>query len=234
MEIPSHIQVKLRQAAEVHPDIVEACVKQLSTPSARQLEEIGSYVGTMSNLFRSALNYATQGFCETVLKELLAPRTFESLNSDFPYSETRAGFDKKELVKLLSTHSKTVYEFLESVQPYYRGNEWLLNLIRISNIDKHVVINQVNMLNPVDVAFVGSKFEVSFLGDKLMASHADGSITVHTLPCFVKPYDMFATRDGKWALFLADVNNQKLGLMKFVSAIQEKVPRLISDFYTLC
>lgn len=233
MEIPSRIHVKLKQAIELRPKIIAGCVQQLSPPSAQQLEEIGSYVGSMTNSFRSALNYAIQGFCETNLKGTLPPNQYKRLKFDFPYSETRAGFDKIELVQLLASHFKAVYAFLEKEQPYHVENVWLLQLMKISNIDKHIVINEISVPTIKDVALAESRFRAEFFGDKVMASHEDGSVTVHATPCFIEPYQMFASKDGTWRLFLIHLKDQNLGLMKFIVTIEQKVPKLISDFFAL-
>ena len=231
--IPSRVQIKLNQASELYPKIVSSCVRYLELPSSQILEEIGSYIGSMVNNLRSALNYAMQDFCEGHLRNILSPRDYKSLNRDFPYGKSKAEFERKRIIEPIANHFKDIYNFIERIQPYHNKNAWLWYLMRISNIDKHITINEVATPMPTCVALRDSKFRAKIFGDKVMVSHSDGSVSVHTTPCFIEPYQMFASSGGKWILFLISIDNQNLGLMRFVTDVNHGVSRLISEFYDL-
>jgi hypothetical protein len=129
------IQVKLEGADERKQEIMRLCLQQCLSPNDKNLLKIGSYIGYFANNLRSALNYTMNHFFETRMKLALSPCEYKSVrrNKDFPWTDSKTTFDKKELVTLTRNNYRAAYDLLERVQPYHKGNEWLARLMKISN-----------------------------------------------------------------------------------------------------
>lgn len=231
-------QVKLERADEIRQQIMSLCLKQCESPSDRNLLKIGSYLGDFTNNLRSALNYTMRQFVEARLKSVLSPGEYKALRNkqDFPWADSRADFDNKTLVDHTKSHSRAVYEFLESAQPYHQGNEWLRHLMRISNRDKHEVINEVKEPSPVAVSFMNPDGtphpEPLFFGpgfDRILVISGKEP-HVHLVPCYYAPFGGFAIRGRKWVFFLISIDQVQLGLTRFIEHVPLKVKNLIDDF----
>ncbi|MDH4136604.1 MAG: hypothetical protein OEW09_07820, partial [Anaerolineae bacterium] len=63
-----------------------------------------------TNNLRSALNYTMRHFIEVRLKSVLSRSEYKKIrrDHDFPWSDSRAGFDKKAVVGYVRSHSKPI------------------------------------------------------------------------------------------------------------------------------
>lgn len=241
MNLINQPQVKLETADEKKQQIMMLCLKQCKAPDDIKLLKIGSSLGDFVNNLRSALNYTMQHVVEASLKPALPSSEYKALkrNQDFPWFDSRTDFDKKDLVKHTRSHCKPIYDFLEGVQPYHQGNEWLRDLMRISNRDKHVIINQITDPEMLAIAFMGPggtphrgpSFFGSGLDRILVPSNPEPH--VHLCPYYYYPYGMFAVKGGKWALFLVLIDQKKLGLTRFLENTTPNVKTLIDNLIAL-
>lgn len=92
--------------------------------------DIKDYVGHL----RSVLDYLAG---EIVIKH--CPNANLNNKLYFPISSDRAKFDKiiKKSYPDLIINSKVLHDYLESIQPYNNGNDWLSNFNEINNKNKH-------------------------------------------------------------------------------------------------
>jgi hypothetical protein len=180
-------------------------------------------------------------FVEAILKPVLSRDEYQKVSNklDFAWSDARGGFDKKPVVFHTKNHHKAVYDFLEGVQPYHQGNEWLGHLMRISNRDKHEIINEikephaaaVGAMNPDGTPHLGP----GFFGPGLdrMAVRGSEEPQVRFLPCYYYPYGGFAIKGGKWAFFVIFIDQTHLGLTRCVERVPQNVRNLIDNFNAL-
>lgn len=231
-------QVKLERSNEIRQQIMLLCLEQCESPNDRGLLRIGSHLGDFANNLRSALNYTMRRFAESKLKPVLSPRDYKKAKrqQDFPWSDSKKGFDKKLIVDHTKNHYVPVYQFLERTQPYHPGKKWIKHLMRISNRDKHEVINEVVAPNMVDIAGInpdGTPHSTpQAFGDKLLVTSTEKP-HVHPLPCYYFPYGAFALKGGNWAFFFIVIDGTKLNLTRFMEQVPKNVEALINDFNAL-
>jgi len=234
-------QVKLESADQIRQRTMKLCLKQCESPDDRNLLRIGAYLGDFANNLRSALNYTMRQFVEARLEPVLSRSEYKRIkrSQDFPWSDSRTSFDEKDIVVYTRNHCKAVYDFLEREQPYHQGNEWLRHLMRISNVDKHVIINEIREPRAVAVAFSnldgtphpGPGFFGPGLDRILVKSEPEPH--VRRCPCYYYPYDGFAIKGGKWAFFLISIDGLQLGLIRFIERIPRRIRDLIDDLNAL-
>jgi hypothetical protein len=231
-------QVKLENANEIRQRIMSLCLKQCESPDDRILLKIGSYLGDFANNLRSALNYTMRRFVEARLKSVLSHSEYKAIrrHQDFPWSHSKANFDKKDVVRRTRNHCRPVYDFLEGVQPYHQGNEWLRCLMSISNRDKHEIINEIKEPTATAVGFMNPD-GTPHLGPDFFGPGSDRILVksgpephVHVCPCYYYPYGGFAIKGGKWAFFLISIDQRRLGLTRFIERVPRNVKNLIDDF----
>lgn len=235
------VRVKLENADEIGQRMMSLCFDQCESPDDRNLLKIGSYLGDFANNLRSALNYTMGQFAEASLRPVLSRSEYKDVRrrQDFPWSDSRVGFHKKAIVIHTRNHCKAVYDFLERAQPYHRGKEWLRHLMRISNRDKHEIINEIRGPEAIAVGFLnrdGTPHAApGFFGpglDRILV-RSDPEPHVHLCPCYYSPYGGFAVRGGRWAFFLISIDQLRLGLTRFIERVPQKVTSLIDDFNAL-
>lgn len=233
------IRDKLEHASEIREQIISLSLKHCESPSARNLLRIGTCLGDFTNNLRSALNYTVGRFAEKKLKPILSPSEYKEIKKrhDFPWAENRSGFDNISIVGHVVKHFTPVYQFLEGAQPYHGGNEWLKYLMRISNKEKHEITNEVLApSNIVDVAFMKADgtphSKPKFFGDKLLVTSGKKP-HFHPLPCYYRPYSLFALKGERWAVFFIVIDQTKLGLTRFIEDTPQNVERLINSFNAL-
>lgn len=234
-------QVKLESANEKRQQIMSLCLKQCESPNDRNLLKVGSGLGDFTNNLRSALNYTMRHFVKTRLKPALSCGEYKAIrrNQDFPWAASKANFDKKDVIKHTRNHCMAVYDFLEGVQPYHQGNEWLRYLVRINNIDKHEIINEIREPTATGVGFMNPDGtphpSPGFFGpglDRILVK-SDPEPHVHLCPYYYCPYGGFATKGGKWAFFLISIDQCRLGLTRFMERVPQGVKNLVDDFNAL-
>jgi hypothetical protein len=232
-------QVKLESAHEIRQKMMLLCLKQCESPDDRYRLKIGSYLGDFTNNLRSALNYTMRHFAEARLKPVLRRNQYKAMNRDFPWSSSRGAFDKKAVIEHTRCHYETVYDFLESVQPYHEGNEWLKHLMRISNKDKHVIINEIK--TPKETAVSSMKPNgtpnpfAGFFGpgfDRILVIR-ESQPCVHQCPHYYHPFGAFAVKGGKWVFFFISIDQVNLGLLRFMERVTQNVETLTDDFVML-
>lgn len=233
------VQVKLESAHEIRQKVMLLCLKQCESPDDRHRLKIGSYLGDFTNNLRSALNYTMRQFAEARLKPVLRPAQYKALRRDFPWSDSRTAFDKKAVIEHTRSHCETVYDFLEGVQSYHEGNEWLRHLMRISNVDKHVIINEIKhhkatAVSPMKPNGTPHPFG-GFFGpglDRILVIR-ESQTFVHQCPHYYHPFGAFAAKGEKWVFFFISIDEVNLGLVRFMERVSQNVKALIDNFTVL-
>ena len=111
-----------------------------------------------------------------------------------------------------------------------------MQLMKISNQDKHIIINKI--VDPRYKAVAGLNPDGTphrspwLTGGKLVVLSGKSAHS-HPLPCYYSPYGLFATKEEKWALFLILLDQEKLGLTNFIETVPKKIKKLIDEFYTM-
>lgn len=235
------VRIKLENADEIGQKMMSLCLKQCESPDDRNLLKVGSYLGDFANNLRSALNYSMRQFAEASLRPVLSRSEYKDVRrrQDFPWSDSRAGFDQKAIVIHTRNHCRAVYDFLERAQPYHRRKEWLRHVMLISNREKHEIINEIRGPEATAVGFVNPDGTPhpgpGFFGpglDRILVK-SDPEPHVHLCPCYYSPHGGFAIRGGKWAFFLISIDQLRLGLTRFIERVPQKVRSLIDDFNAL-
>ena len=235
------VQVKLECADEKGRQIMVLCLTQCRSPNDRNLLKIGSHLGDFANNLRSALNYTMRRFVDVRLRPLLAPGEFRSIRrrQDFPWSDSKGDFDNLGVVAQSRKHCAAVYNFLEGVQPYLPGNEWLRHLMIVSNTDKHEIINDIRDHAAVAAAFMnpdGTPHRPpGFFGpglDRILVG-GDPEPQVYLCPSYYYPFGGFAVKGGKWVFYLVPLDGVRLGLTRFVEGVPRRVKEVIKHFEEL-
>lgn len=232
--IPESIQIKLEHTQELHDKIFATCFEQVRLQNERNLKKIGSYVGDIANNMRSALNFAMRDFADSCLQGLINPKA----NVDFPSVVTTESDLRKNIriMQPIADNFPHVYQFLELAQPYHKGNSWLENIIHVSNIDKHITVNQVVHSN---IHQVGTRVKSPvryYPTPNYLIRHviATNTLIFNEVPNFVDRYQLFVSSEGKWVSFRIPLKeNISLDVMRFSTLTPPKVKQLIDDFYNL-
>ncbi len=238
----SHATVKLESALEKKQQLMQLCFDYCNAPDDSILLRIGSCLGDFANNLRSALNYTLSEYVDSKLKAVLTQMEYKKIRGhhDFPCYETKQGFEKSEISLVTNKHDKSVYDFLEGVQPYHSGNELLRDLVNISNADKHEVIAEIEsgLMNDV-VAMRADGAMISkpgFFGpgiDRMMVVSNDEP-HVFQLPHYFHPYGGFALEGGKWLFFFVPRNNPPhLGLTRFIEITPLRIMAIIDRLKAL-
>ncbi|HLE27193.1 MAG TPA: hypothetical protein VI793_03695 [Anaerolineales bacterium] len=231
--VSTSVQAKLEEGRENIERVIVTCVEHLQLPSAHNLQKIGARLGNVVNNLCSPLNYSIRELIEAELRGKLPPRDYKRLKGDFPYSRTsKADFDHLPLVQHTAIHRPDIYQLLESVQPYHTDYKWLGYLMGLSNQDKHELTIEVADINPNDFALL-NKFNASIFGNRVMMSYEGSEPTIASTPCFVRPYQAFATENRGWVLFLVNFEDERIGLVKFMELANAGIQKIVSDFYQL-
>lgn len=199
---------------------------------------IGARLGDFANNVRSALNYTMRRFVTTRLQPALPRSEHRRLQrgSDFPWSDSRTGFDEKAVVAHARNHCEAVYSFLEGVQPYHQGKEWLGHLMRISNRDKHEIVEKIEDYRARALEFLEAdgkphpspRFFGEGLDRILIQGHPEPRVCL--CPCYYYPYGAFAAKGGRWVLFLIPVGAVHLGLTRFIETVPRHVRSIVDEF----
>lgn len=240
-DIPSNIRVKIGRTKELRTRIMQLCGHQVASPSDGTLQEIGDYLGTMANSLRSALNYAMHDFAENYLKTVITPKEFTALERsrklDFPYrAASKSKFDTSDVIVPIRSHFPSVYQLLETLQSYHSDNVWLVQLMDISNTDKHVDIFPIDspFLGPMGATTNNDRFHV--WGNYAVIFYKDGRKQVYSLPCYVPFFRTFVSKEGKSAIFIISTDPTNPGrpdLIEFIENAPKKVKQVIFDLYKL-
>ncbi|MBN1201663.1 MAG: hypothetical protein JXJ20_07405 [Anaerolineae bacterium] len=228
--------VKIEKAQEIGEQIFGLCCEQLTIQDQLGLARIGSHVGNLANNLRSALNYTMRGFVASKVAPFLSKSESKKIerNQDFPWAKSSKRFEGLPVIPLAKKHCMDAYRFLESIQPYHPGNEWLEPLMVISNTDKHVEIVKSVKSAYGHISMQDNRRRlvepVRFFGPSLLDTASE---TLIPLPCYYVPYRAFALKEGKWVYFMAKVRNNSLNVMGLVEYFPYIVEKTINDFETV-
>ena len=111
--------------------------------------------------------------------------------------------------------------------------------MKISNRDKHEIINEVQEPSAKAVCFLDPDgtphARPGFFGpglDRILVK-SDPEPHVHLCPCYYYPYGGFAVKGGKWAFFFIFIDQTHLGLTRFIEQVPRNVKNLIDGFNAL-
>jgi hypothetical protein len=112
-------------------------------------------------------------------------------------------------------------------------------LMRISNRDKHEIINEIKEPIAATVGFMnpdGTPHHAPlFFGpglDRILVK-SDPEPHVHLCPCYYYPFGGFAIKGGKWGFYLISIDGHQPGLTRFIERVPQSVKNLIDDFNAL-
>jgi hypothetical protein len=237
-DIPEHIQIKLQKSKEYVPRIMSLCLKEASYPRVKRHKGISVCLGEMAQALRSALNNALWDFAERNLRPTLNGDEYDRIrySHDFPIEKDKESFEgsRTRILRYIANGFPSVYQFLETAQPYHVDNKYLWPLKIISNSTTHTIPIAAQTVQANDVAFGNGKPRI--VGNQVIVSTYDGSYrrVYPSIPCYVEEPKMFVSKERKWVLFLIDLGKEpKPNLIPFVETANHGVGKLISEFYTL-
>lgn len=227
LDVQENISIKIEQAKECEKKSLQLCTQYVHVNNPKFLKQMGGYLGTYANNLRSALNYAMADY---------ATQKGITVNTDFPYNSTKDNFDKIKLVLLISKSDPSLYSFIESLQSY-NENTWLDTIMKLSNMDKHKLLVDVQNF---DIAqFVGwnekGKIEPPLIrnGEVIIISPDGRSILSKRAPCYVEQVRLFALPNGKWINFMIPIENYFIEFIPFVTRTSKMVENTLDKFYKL-
>lgn len=231
---------KVRRSLEFADELFDLCLKHSSSQNPDLLLQAGSLVGDFANNLRSALNYTTKAILEREVIPHLSPSDRKKVNHnlDFPWASSPSDFDEKPISRVLKRTASPLYTRIWQFQPFHPGQEWLGDLMTLSNRDKHVVINTV--LSPIasDLLAIlpdGTQQRPPWiLGDKLVIITKDGPAAV-SLPAYYPPIKAFATTRGTWSLYVIPLFERfSLDLVDFTSTTPFRVMHVLAAMEAPC
>jgi len=241
-KLPAHIQeslLKAERSIEIADDLYKLCLEHASTDDSALLDRAGSLLGDFVNNLRSALNYTMRGILtREVIPKLSSSKKKElERNMDFPWATSEKKFAKHKLCNIIEPVDKPLCTRIRRYQPYHPGNEWLGHLMKLSNTDKHVVLNRVR--SPTASSFLaflpdGTPLkEPWFVEDRLVLFTEDG-LRQASLPYYYEPLKAVATPRETWNLYLVPVEDRfSLGLIDFTRTTPLRVVHILAALEAL-
>ena len=106
--------------------------------------------------------------------------------------------------------------------------------MKISNIDKHKVLANIQDMNIVKFIMVDAKgfFEPKHLGDTVLTGVSNGKPVFVETPCYVPQTRMYALRDGKWLMFMIPMDDHLIEFMPFMTKATNNVIDILNKFYS--
>lgn len=239
---PVHIQesiLKAERSIKIADELFNLCLDHASSDDPELLLKAGSLLGDFVNNLRSALNYTMHGIIKREVLTKLSSSKKRKLerNMDFPWSTSEKKFESKQIIKILREIDESLYKRVHRFQPYIPGNEWLGHLMKLSNKDKHVVLNRVQ--SPTASAFLaflpdGTQLkEPWFAGDNLVIFTEEGPRKA-SLPYYYEPLNAIATPRHTWGLYIVPVEEGfSLDLIKFTRTSPLKVVHILAALEAL-
>ena len=228
----------VKQSIEIADEILRLCYLSLESGDKSILSRLGILLGDFSHRLRSSLNDYSNAVLIELQTDQSKSKKFEKLsgNIDFPWAQDKSEFDKKPVTKAVKEVSENLYNAYEQLQPYYADNEWLAQLMILSNRDKHEIVDQAespNVTGFAGFAADGSNLETpKFEGDKLLIPSSEGVITAQ-LPFYFAPLHAFATKEHTWSIFLVPMKERfNLDLIDFTQTTPIKVVKILSTLDT--
>ncbi len=235
--IPDHIQIKLREADETPPKILELCCQHLVNPNDELLTEISVRLGTMSVGLRSALNNMMWDFAERVLQSLLPPDEYAKIqwSHDYPIEKDISGFEssKSRILIHVRKYFPEIYDFLEGSQPYNEDLSMLWTIKLLSNDSTHTIPVEIYQPN-ISIVVFDHGGRPKILGDTVIVPFDKNNPVVLKTPCFIEALDMFAAKDGRWIIYMIGIDqNPKYSVTGFIGGAYPLAKRIIINFYRL-
>lgn len=235
--------MKIESANERSQQIHDLCLQYCSDPNENTLAKIAGYLGDFATNLRSALNYTMVDFRDRRLKSVISKKMYRSIKSkhDFPCYVSKDDFDScSEIIRLAKQHCLIVYDYLERLQPYHSGNEWLRDLLDISNTDKHEITVETKPEEMEQILSIGGDHteipKVLFFGDgfdKMLLLYKNEKSAL-PLPQYFSPYGGYAIKGGHWLYFLVPTSaNRFVPVARFTETIPQKVVTIIDGLTAL-
>lgn len=220
--IRENINIKIEQAKEAAEKGAELCTRYVNNSDPKYLKHMGGYLGTCVNNLRSALNYATNDYCQQ--RGFLTAEE-KKISTDFPYSLEKVNFDKIKLVLLMSKFDPDLYDFIERLQPYHKDT-WLGTLMKLSNMDKHKILVDVQNFDISTFVMLDDK-------NRNIPAPKGKPVRVRPTPCYVDQLRMFALPNGKWLMFMFPVDDHRKEFFPYITTVSKRVEDTINEFYKL-
>jgi len=239
---PEHIQesiLKAERAIAIGSEIFQICLEHAKSDDQELLLKCGSLLGDFVNNLRSSLNYTMRGIInrEVIPKLSSSKKNKFERKMDFPWSISEKKFESKQSIKILREVDEPLFKRIRRFQPYIPGNEWLGQLMKLSNKDKHVVLNKVQ--SPTASTFLaflpdGTQLkEPWFTGEHLVIFSEEGPKKAK-LPYYYEPLNAFATPRHTWSLYIIPVEERySLDLVKFTQTTPLKVVYILAALEAL-
>lgn len=227
-----NINIKIEQAHEVAQKALELCDEFSINQSPKHLKVIGGYLGTFVNNLRSALNYASVDYCEQ--RGILKNKNGKDLPTDFPYGMVEEKFKSIDLVKFMMGKDPELYNFVESIQPYHSDKKLIGHVMKISNMDKHKVLANVENFDINSFVVLDKDFfQPRHLGGAVLMGIKDGKPVLVDTPTYVPALRMYALRDGKWLNYMIPMDGYHLEFIPFIKNTGREIVNILNDFYRL-
>jgi hypothetical protein len=231
--------IKVQRSVEISNDIFQSCLDHIKEENPELLLHIGSLLGDFSNNLRSALNYTTSEIIRRMIYPSLSKREIKKIEFklDFPWAMKKEELESKKLYKIIQNVSIPLYNKIINYQPFVSGNEWLGDLMILSNTDKHIVINQINapvLSSMLAIKTDGTEYQIPwFVGDKLVLIEGKEPVALE-LPVYFELLKAFATQKKTWVLYTIPIyKGFNLDLIHFINTSPPKMIRIIRDLELL-
>jgi hypothetical protein len=229
--------VKLEEATKTASRIRRLCLAEVEKPDAANLRRIGSNFGDFATQLRACLNYSMKRFTESQLRHLLNTKEYNYIQKhrEFPCFSAKDRFDASPLISHIENNYRSVYDYLERLQPYHPVNEWLRVLADASNTDKHEDIIAVD--SPTLVAIIATNQDGTthkppeFVGDGLLVTDTSQP-HLHKLPFYYQRYHAFASKRHDWRMFFIKHGDQLVGLQRTIEDSPNYVREIVDGFGT--
>jgi hypothetical protein len=131
----------------------------------------------------------------------------------------------------MSQSDPDLYAFVEGQQPY-NENQWLGDLMILSNMDKHKILVNVQNVDILQFIFVDYKGRTPrHMGSHVLIPSSDDTVAIVQTPCYIEQLRMFALPNGKWLNFFIPIDNYFKEFLPFMTHISKRVEDLINEFY---
>jgi len=237
--IPDHIQIKLENATSFHSKIKDTCLAHIDYPKDENLKRISVYIGEMSQSLRSALNNSLWDFCETKIKDIVQAGEYNKIkwSHDFPIEGDIDSFEKSKsrALRHIAKNYPSIYQFLESVQPYHKDYDFLASIKVFSNDTSHTIPVEVQHLsNITHMIFPGFSAPVIRKNEVIVQWSNNHPAISYPIPSYVDEMKMYISTDKKWKLFLMSTNEKGMfSPTPFSKMAPPRVSKLITEFYAL-
>ncbi|MCK6463154.1 MAG: hypothetical protein L6Q29_05065 [Candidatus Pacebacteria bacterium] len=236
--VPDHIKIKLENAAGFHSRIKETCLVHIDSPKEENLKRISVYIGEMAQSLRSALNNSLWDFCENKIKGIVDSGEYNKIkwSHDFPIESDKESFEKSKsrALRHIAHNYEKVYQFLETIQPYHKGYDFLGKLKVFSNDTSHTIPVKVQDMNITQMVFPGFSAPVIRGNEVIIQWSKNHPASSYPIPSYVDEMTMYISTEKKWKMFLMTIDGEAhFSPTPFSKGTPSNVSKLIAEFYAL-